>query len=119
MSLGSELARGWQIAERDTSKRAEQRPVQGRQSRKTALLASASTIASYSASAQEPPTPAAELPQLNVEATAKKKAPAKKAAAKKAAPTQAVSPAPQPAPVQASTTATTGEPGANPYANPN
>jgi catecholate siderophore receptor len=74
----------------------------------------------YPANAQEAPTPA-PLPPLNVETTAKKKAPAKKAAAKKKS---ATSPTPQPPSDADSVGATTGgtgtaEPGANPYANPN
>ncbi|MBN1361544.1 MAG: TonB-dependent siderophore receptor [Sedimentisphaerales bacterium] len=83
---------------------------------RSGLLLGSATIMAYSANAQEAPKPA-PLPPLNVETTAKKKAPAKKAAAKKkAAPAQ--SPAPQ-APSAAETVeAAATAAGANPYANP-
>jgi len=98
MSLGSELAHGWQSIFTDDSSESEgqdQRPATGWQGLKTALLASAASVAGYPASAQQAPEPV-PLPPLNVEATAKKKAPAKKAAAKKAPTTQVVAPAAQP-----------------------
>jgi catecholate siderophore receptor len=63
------------------------------------LLISATSVMAYPVSAQEAPEPV-PLPPLNVETTAKKKAPAKKGAAKKAAPVQQTSPAPQPPPTQ-------------------
>lgn len=93
MSLGSELADGWQCL---TAAGARQGA--SWQTLKSALLASATSVIAYPVSAQQAePVP---LPPLNVEAAAKKKAPAKKAAAKKAPSTQAVAPAPQPPPTQ-------------------
>ena len=84
---------------------------------KSGLLLGSATIMAYSANAQEAPKPA-PLPPLNVETTAKKKAPAKKAAAKKkAAPAQ--SPTPQAPPASSDTVeAAPATAGANPYANP-
>jgi catecholate siderophore receptor len=84
---------------------------------KSGLLLGSATIMAYSANAQEAPKPA-PLPPLNVETTAKKKAPAKKAVAKKkAAPAQ--SPPPQAPPASSETVeAAPVAAGANPYANP-
>jgi catecholate siderophore receptor len=69
---------------------------------RSGLLLGAASLFGDAAKAQEAPTPA-PLPPLNVETTAKKKAPAKKAKAKQAAPTQPTSPAPQPPPTEAAT----------------
>ena len=99
MSLGSQLANGWQsfaVANRDDVDR-EKRPTTGWQPLKSALLASAGSVIAYPAVAQQTAEPV-PLPPLSVEATKKKAAAKKKPAAKKA-PTQQVSPAPQ-APTQ-------------------
>lgn len=121
MSLGSQLAQGWQsFAVGNGQEREEQsrQPVSSWQPIKTALIASATTVIAYPVAAQQAPDPV-PLPPLNVEAGAKKKAPAKKAAAKKAPSAQTASPTPQAPSSSASTAPTPAEPGANPYANPN
>ena len=120
MSMGGELTNGWSLVADNSGDgsavaRSDQRTSSSWRSLKSALLLGAASCIAYPASAQQAAEPV-PLPQLNVEATAKKKAPAKKGAVKKAAPTQAVSPTPQPAPTQAATQQV--EPGANPYANP-
>ena len=77
MSLGSELAHGWQSIAVESSTEVQgrdQRPLQNWQTLKSALLASATSVIAIPAGAQQAePVP---LPPLNVEATAKKKAPA-------------------------------------------
>jgi catecholate siderophore receptor len=113
MSTGSGPANGWQSLAAGSAAADDaddQRKPASWQSLKSALLASATSVIAYPAAAQQAePVP---LPPLNVEASAKKKAPAKKAAAKKAPATQQVSPAPQPpAAQQAQTEPLPGEAG--------
>ncbi|MEI9900913.1 MAG: hypothetical protein WDN31_13125 [Hyphomicrobium sp.] len=115
MSLGNQLG-PWLAAigrRRATARRARiNAQLQTGQQLKTALLASATTVIAYPVAAQQAPEPV-PLPPLNVEAAAKKKAPAKKAAAKKAPTTTQVSPTPQPSqPVAQKSDPLPGEAGA-------
>lgn len=112
MSLGSQLANGWQsfsVGDTDETGRADQRS--NWLVLKTALVASATSAAAFPAVAQQAAEPV-PLPPLNVESTAKKKAAAKKGVAKKATPTQQTSPTPQaPQPQRAQAEPLPGEAG--------
>ena len=88
MSMGGELTSGWSLVadnsgEGSAAARSDQRASSNWRALKSALLLGAASCIAYPASAQQAPD-AVPLPQLNVEATAKKKAAAKKGATKKA-----------------------------------
>ena len=102
MSMGGELTNGWSLVADNSGDgsavaRSDQRASSNWRALKSALLLGAASCIAYPASAQQAPD-AVPLPQLNVEATAKKKAAAKKSSPKKAPVAAQVQPAPEPEP---------------------
>ena len=84
MSMGGELTNGWSLfadnsGDGSAAARSDQRASSNWRAFKSALLLGAASCIAYPASAQQAPD-AVPLPQLNVEASAKKKAAAKKGA---------------------------------------
>ena len=125
MSMGGELTNGWSLVadnsgDGSAAARSDQRASSSWRAFKSALLLGAASCIAYPASAQQAPD-AVPLPQLNVEATAKKKAAAKKGATKKAAqPRRSAAPSrSRRNPSRASSPTAAATPGGNPYANPN
>ena len=102
MSMGGELTNGWSLfadngGDGSAVARSDQRASSNWRALKSALLLGAASCIAYPASAQQAPE-AVPLPQLNVEASAKKKAAAKKSSPKKAPVAAQVQPAPEPQP---------------------
>jgi catecholate siderophore receptor len=126
MSMGGELTNGWSLFAENSgdvsaAARSDQSASSNWRALKSALLLGAASCIAYPASAQQAPD-AVPLPQLNVEASAKKKAAAKKSAPKKAPVAAQVQPAPEPQPPQPVAGIIpdgAATPGGNPYANPN
>ena len=126
MSMGGELTNGWSLVADNSGDgsavaRSDQRASSNWRALKSALLLGAASCIAYPASAQQAPE-AVPLPQLNVEATAKKKAAAKKGATQEGRGSRAGPTCPRAAaarPVAGIIPDGAATPGGNPYANPN